>query len=87
MHPRTTRGCPLVILKEKKYKLFINDVNSPGFLKTSRLKMDAVTCQHQSGTTCIKVENISFGVLSSNFGMEGPITMAVLIQWMPCSSS
>jgi hypothetical protein len=71
MHPRTTCGRPLVLLKAKKYNLFINNVNSPGFLKPSMfnteratLTMDAVTCQHQSGP---EVENIEFCCFAIKF--------------------
>jgi hypothetical protein len=74
MHPRTTRGCPLVILKAKNYKLFINNVNSPGFMKPSMfnaegitLTTDAVTCQRRSGTTVVKNGKIKFCCFAVKF--------------------
>jgi hypothetical protein len=89
MHPRTTHGCPLVLLKSKNYKLFINNVNSPGFMKPSmfnaegiRLTTDAVTCQRRSGTTVVKVGKKSFVALPSNFGVAAQVLMTVFIWWM-----
>jgi hypothetical protein len=74
MHPRTTHGHPLVLLKAKNYKLFINNVNSPGFIKPSmfnadeiRLTTDAVTCQCQSGTTVVEVGKIKFCCFAIKF--------------------
>ncbi len=67
MHPRNTRGCPLLLLRPRGYKLFINNVNSPGFLRPSlfgtggaALRTDAVTCQCAHGNNIIKVDNLEF---------------------------
>ena len=52
MHPQQTRSRPLVLLKYPGYKLFINNINSPGLFRFSSLLLkndpplsaDAVTC-------------------------------------------
>jgi hypothetical protein len=53
MHPSTTRGCPLVILKAKIYKLFINNVNSPGFMKPSMFNAEGITLTTDAVSTDI----------------------------------
>ena len=59
MHPRQTRSRPLVLLRYPGYKLFINNINSPGLFRLSSfytsnspLWTDAVTC-------CCKKQNCS----------------------------
>ena len=53
MHPRTTRGRPLVLLKSKNYKLFINNVDSPGFMKPSMFNAEGITLTTDAVSTDI----------------------------------
>jgi hypothetical protein len=100
MHPRTTRGRPLILLNAKKYNLFINNVNSPGFLKPSMfnteratLTTDAVTCQRRSGPPCIEVENVKFCCFAikfwdgrtDNHGWVCSVDIHAPAHWEPCT--
>ncbi len=72
MHPRQTRSRPLVLLKYPGYKLFLNNINSPGLFRFSSLlpnnvpplSTDAVTCCCQKP---IRFERINGMVLKPFF--------------------
>jgi hypothetical protein len=61
MHPRHTRSRPLILLNPKGYYLFVNNINSPGYLRPSLFNAgqtsywtDAVTCQCIHGVKAVK---------------------------------
>ena len=67
MHPRRTRSRPLVLLNPKGYILFLNNINSLGFLRPSLFNgggasywTDAVTCQCAREIKPVKVNKIQF---------------------------
>jgi hypothetical protein len=76
MHPRHTRNRPLVLLQKPGYRLFTNNIDSPGLLKLSlfdkskkALWTNAVTCYHIIGHE-VAVNGTMFGTFMVEFWDE-----------------
>jgi hypothetical protein len=95
MHPRCTRNRPLILLPNSLYNVFVNNIDSPGFMKWSYLtndkspiQADAMSCHYVVGHET-EVNGLHLGCFHVEFRLEekkdsGPVASVVVhvpAQW------